>query len=405
MASYQLDYLQVLLASFWPPDPVMLLLFPGLPLVSLLSFIWALRSLRDREKYRWGLIFLLFITFSISLWWFLMPLSQVGAGWQLSNGKLRITAWAGAAELEVKNTRVALVDSSSSWRPVLRTNGYGTPGLTTGWCKLANGQKAVVFCYLCPQKMLVLQYDGRYYVLAHPGVEKLYHLLLAGGAQEGVEGPGKEMKEPGRPPSFETPQAARWAWLALAPGIAGLWFLFGYLVDRVKRREINKGRTLFREVQRMPGWLLLLLLFLAAVFWIMMLQFFVLSHDPPEYVTPVLWLVFGVIFPLVLGTAYLETVVQEGALYFRYFPYHLSYRCIPFSRLAKSRVRIFDPFGELGRWGIWWWGADGVAYTVTGNQGVELFLTDGKVVLLGSQRPEELQQVLEQALTGNPAGR
>lgn len=78
------------------------------------------------------------------------------------------------------------MESSSPWRLVVRTNGYGTPGLCTGWCKLANGEKAVVFRHLRPNRMVVLESEGRYYVLAHPGVEELYRLLLARGVKQGA---------------------------------------------------------------------------------------------------------------------------------------------------------------------------------------------------------------------------
>ncbi|HHW43793.1 MAG TPA: hypothetical protein GXX25_08295, partial [Desulfotomaculum sp.] len=67
-----------------------------------------------------------------------------------------------------------------------RTYGYGTPGLTTGWCKLANGEKAVVFRHLHPGRMVVLELEGRYYVLTHPGVEELYSALLARGVKQGA---------------------------------------------------------------------------------------------------------------------------------------------------------------------------------------------------------------------------
>lgn len=67
---------------------------------------------------------------------------------------------------------------------MMRTNGYGTPGLTTGWCKLANGKKAVVFRHLRPEKMVVIEAGSRYYIIRHPGVEKLYDALIARGAAQ-----------------------------------------------------------------------------------------------------------------------------------------------------------------------------------------------------------------------------
>jgi len=72
-----------------------------------------------------------------------------------------------------------LVDTSGPWQPVWRTYGYGTPGLSAGWFRLRNGEKAVVFYHLTPAKMLLLFSKGHIYVVAHPGVERLYQELAA----------------------------------------------------------------------------------------------------------------------------------------------------------------------------------------------------------------------------------
>lgn len=86
--------------------------------------------------------------------------------------------------MDVSAMRVALVESSSSWRPVMRTNGYGTSRLSTGWYRLANGREAVVFRHLRSEKMVVIEAGGRYYIISHPGVEKLYAALIARGAAQ-----------------------------------------------------------------------------------------------------------------------------------------------------------------------------------------------------------------------------
>lgn len=181
--SYQLSYLDVLKADFLPFDPLGTLLlaavFLGIPFLT----IWGLKAAVEWRR-RWWLLpvtiaFLLFILLLTSL-------SQAGSGWRLTGGGLELKAWPVSTMLDLKGTRVALVESTSPWRPVRRTNGYGTAGLTTGWCKLANGRKAVVFCHLRSNRMVVLESKGRYYVLAHPGTEKLYHLLLERGVKQGA---------------------------------------------------------------------------------------------------------------------------------------------------------------------------------------------------------------------------
>jgi TATA-box binding protein (TBP) (component of TFIID and TFIIIB) len=38
----------------------------------------------------------------------------------------------------------------------------------------------------------------------------------------------------------------------------------------------------------------------------------------------------------------------------------------------------------------------GKAYNVSGNQGVQLFFTNGKKLLIGTQKPEEITAILKQ---------
>lgn len=165
--NYQVDFWGVL-------DPSMLVFL--LPL----AFIpWLLKATTQWKKYRW----LIPVGIPLLILFFLvMPLFQVGSGWRLSDRKLRLQAGP-VSTLDVAEIRVALVGSSSPWRPVMRTNGYGTSRLSTGWYRLANGKEAVVFRHRRAEKMVVIEAGSRYYIIRHPGVEKLYDALIAQGAK------------------------------------------------------------------------------------------------------------------------------------------------------------------------------------------------------------------------------
>jgi hypothetical protein len=58
----------------------------------------------------------------------------------------------------------------------------------------------------------------------------------------------------------------------------------------------------------------------------------------------------------------------------------------------------YSPLREFGGWGIRFAPGKKRAYSVSGNKGVELELSDGMHVLIGSQRPEELTQMIDYAL-------
>jgi len=82
-----------------------------------------------------------------------------------------------------------------------------------------------------------------------------------------------------------------------------------------------------------------------------------------------------------------EVVVSLGAL----FP--LYRRRIRLADIAAARADTYAPLAEYGGWGIRGWGRN-VALNARGDRGVRLMLTDGRRVLVGSQRAEELAAAL-----------
>jgi hypothetical protein len=107
--------------------------------------------------------------------------------------------------------------------------------------------------------------------------------------------------------------------------------------------------------------------------------------------------IFGLGLPLFLLSLSLTTEVRIDALYYRYFPFNLSFRRLGAESIREFEVRTYSPVREYGGWGIRW-GQGGMAYNVWGNQGVDLVLSDGRRKLIGSQRPEDLAQALKKVL-------
>ena len=107
----------------------------------------------------------------------------------------------------------------------------------------------------------------------------------------------------------------------------------------------------------------------------------------------------GLLWPvLLLGIAfnllYLRTTVTEAQVTVRFgalFP--LYQRSIPRADIASFEAVTYSPLADYGGWGIKW-GRGGLALNARGNRGVQLTLRNGRRVLVGSQRPEELAEAL-----------
>ena len=176
---YQLDYFTILKATIVPINPLYLILMLAAPVI-MIFLAYRKKGTPQFRRYivvvgvaMAGIVF----TELISTW----PL--VGSGWCLNENILELKAPPISKAVHLNATNVSLVDASGAWRPTLRVNGHGRPGFATGWFRLENGQRAVVFRYLRPSKMVVLEYQGQYYIIQHPSVENLYDELLLRGAK------------------------------------------------------------------------------------------------------------------------------------------------------------------------------------------------------------------------------
>ena len=107
-------------------------------------------------------------------------------------------------------------------------------------------------------------------------------------------------------------------------------------------------------------------------------------------------LVLGIIITFILSIR-LETIIREDGIDVRLFPFHIKFKHFQWTELKKAYVRQYSPLGEYGGWGLRWgiFGS-GTAYNISGNMGLQLVLQNGKKILVGTQKAEECQRILEQ---------
>ena len=166
--------------------------------------------------------------------------------------------------------------------------------------------------------------------------------------------------------------------------------------------------VLFREVQRFRQWWLWLVIAIGPLtVWLSTYRRFVLGErtgtrqlsDNPQLL---LWVLIGIGLPLLFYSARLVTEVRSDGLYLRFFPFHWSFLRFPVDSIKHSEARTYSPIGEYGGWGIRY-GWNGKAYNVSGNQGIQFELHNGKRFLVGSQRPLEFLAALQSLKTTLPS--
>lgn len=106
-------------------------------------------------------------------------------------------------------------------------------------------------------------------------------------------------------------------------------------------------------------------------------------------ITTVLLIILFLLFRVKLTVS-----VSDRYLHIRYFPF--ANRSIELDEILSSKAVRYKPLREYGGWGIRFSiRGRGMAYTVRGDMGVDIVLKNGKRILIGSARSEELCRAIQ----------
>lgn len=169
-------------------------------------------------------------------------------------------------------------------------------------------------------------------------------------------------------------------------------------------------KRLFSERQHFTQiWLWVLLIGISGLFVygiIMQVFFGVTFGDKPMSNGQLIVVATGVLLlTFLFGLLRLETTIQHEGICYRFFPLQWKYKKISWDSISKAYLRQYNPITEYGGWGFrTGLFGKGQAFTISGNKGLQLVYNNGEKFLLGTQRPEEIEQVLKQLgrlTTGN----
>jgi hypothetical protein len=161
----------------------------------------------------------------------------------------------------------------------------------------------------------------------------------------------------------------------------------------MKPEEKMIRSAIFQEVQtfRQP-FLWIIVLALACMAWWAGFQQLILkkpfgSKPTPDALMLLLWIVIGIALPLLILRARLITAVGSPGIFYRFIPFHRSWKWIPFKEIKSCQVHTFRPLLDYGGWGIRY-GVTGKAYIVKGTRGILITFFNGRRLLFNSQKPE-----------------
>jgi hypothetical protein len=156
----------------------------------------------------------------------------------------------------------------------------------------------------------------------------------------------------------------------------------------------------FKEQQRFTQtWLVFLLIVSTLIPFGIVINEFVKNESTMKIET--LFWVMGLmlVFTIPIFFFRLITRIDEKGIHYQFLPFHFSLKTIRWNEITKAYVRVYDPIGDYGGWGLkggaLWNRKNGKAINVSGDVGIQLELTNGKKLLIGTQKKDEATRVLE----------
>jgi len=163
------------------------------------------------------------------------------------------------------------------------------------------------------------------------------------------------------------------------------------------------NEILFSETQRFKQWWLWILLigsdlFIMYGFYKQVIKGNTFGSKPASNTELLIIAFVTLMFTILFLIIRLETQIRKDGVYVKFFPLLLKFRHFSWDQLSRCYVRKYSPMAEYGGWGLRF-GFGGKAYNISGNQGLQLEFKNKKTLLIGTQRPEELNEALQKTAT------
>ncbi len=148
---------------------------------------------------------------------------------------------------------------------------------------------------------------------------------------------------------------------------------------------------MYTETQRFTQWWLWLILIGV---WSSMV-YSIITAPPQTNAAVYVSFGIGILLPVLFWQMRLITRITEEGIYVRFIPFHFKEKFFPWETITASYIRTYSPLKEYGGWGIkYGFNGQGLVYNVAGNVGLQLQFKEGEAILIGTQKGEEIKQVL-----------
>lgn len=155
------------------------------------------------------------------------------------------------------------------------------------------------------------------------------------------------------------------------------------------------SKAQFEESQSFNQWWLILLFIGFFVF--LLYQFIVeLSAEDSDPMPYTLAFTILALIAFFISKVVLNTKIDAHGIHIQFWPFYIKSKLFSWSEIESIDVIKYNPILDYGGWGYRFnFRGKGTALNVKGNQGIQLTLKNGKKILIGTQKPAEVRQIIQ----------
>ena len=162
----------------------------------------------------------------------------------------------------------------------------------------------------------------------------------------------------------------------------------------------------FIENQRFRQWWLILLFLFIFIMMTYELGLIYMGNkvvSVDEQIVLAISMLILLLSALFIFSSNLQTRIDEIGIHYKFWPIQRVKKSISWSNIKRCSVRKYSPIWEYGGWGlrgfiklkVFGMGKNGMALNVSGNMGIQIEFIDGNKLLIGTQRPDQVSEVLK----------
>lgn len=163
----------------------------------------------------------------------------------------------------------------------------------------------------------------------------------------------------------------------------------------------QQKEVLYEESQRFRQWWVWLILVPINILWVaaiyqQMLQGIPFGDNPMPDAGLVVLAISCMLVSMLVLSFHLKTQITTKGISVRLFPVQLSFQTYSWDEIRVCYIRTYKPISEYGGWGyrLGIFGR-GRALNISGNKGLQLEFDNKRKLLIGTQRPGDIEALLQ----------